>query len=104
VIAWQSDKGSTFENAGSVRFESAPGGRGTMVRVEMDIAPYGGALQAIAGRILGTDIGMRIQHDLRNFKQMMELGEVTESDASIHSGMHPAQPPREAVMAGKPAA
>ena len=30
--------------------------------------------------------------DLRRFKQVMELGEVVQSDASIHKGAHPARP------------
>jgi uncharacterized membrane protein len=68
LIAWRSAKNSGFENAGSVRFEAAPGGRGTIVRVEMSYAPSE-----------GEDIGRRILHDLRNFKQVLEVGEVTES-------------------------
>jgi len=93
VIAWKSVEGAAFENAGSVRFDKAPGDRGTIVRVDMDFAPGGGPLSALAGKLLGKDIGMRVHHDLRNFKQVLELGEVTQSDASIHPGMHPAQPP-----------
>jgi uncharacterized membrane protein len=93
AIAWRSVEGSKFENAGSVKFEKAPGNRGTLVRVEMDYAPSGGTVASTVGKILGTDIGQRINHDLRNFKQMLELGEVTQSDASIHESMHAAQPP-----------
>jgi len=91
LIEWRS-VGGAFSNTGSVRFETAPGQRSTIVRVEMDYAPEGGVLNSVIGKILGTDIGRRVMHDLRNFKQMLEIGEVTESDASIHSGMHPAQP------------
>jgi len=94
LISWRSTSGM-FANAGTVRFEPAPGGRGTIVRVEMDYAPNGGVLNSAVGRMMGTDIGQRILHDLRNFKQMLEIGEVTQSDASIHSGMHPAQPPAQ---------
>jgi uncharacterized membrane protein len=92
LIAWKSVNSPAFENAGSVRFEPAPGGRGTIVRVEMDFAPSGGILNSALGKVLGADIGSRILHDLRNFKQVLEVGEVIESDASIHSGMHAAQP------------
>ncbi len=93
LISWRSVNGATFPNTGSVRFESAPGGRGTVVKAELNYAPQGGPLDSAIGSIIGEDIGSRIQHDLRNFKQMLELGEVTQSDASIHSGMHPAHPP-----------
>jgi len=90
MIAWRSVEGSTFEHSGSVRFERAPGDRGTLVRVEMDYSATRTA--AALGKILQMDIGQRIAHDLRNFKQMLEIGEVTQSDASIHTGMHPARP------------
>jgi hypothetical protein len=33
-----------------------------------------------------------VDGDLRRFKQVLEVGEVVHSDASIHRGMHPAQP------------
>ena len=91
-ISWRSVKDATLDIAGQVRFDRAPGGRGTIVRVDMDFAPDGGALKSLAGKILGPDLRQRIMHDLRNFKQVLELGEVTQSDASIHPGMHPAQP------------
>jgi uncharacterized membrane protein len=97
LVAWRSLPDTTFENAGVVRFEKAPGNRGTLVQLEMDYAPNGGTLNVTVGKILGGDIGRRIAHDLRNFKQVLEIGEVTESDASIHPGMHAAQP------AGQPA-
>jgi uncharacterized membrane protein len=84
-----------FAHTASVRFDPAPRGRGTIVRVEMDFAPGGGVLHSALGKILGKGIGRRIQHDLRNFKQILEVGEVTESDASIYQGMHAAQPPAE---------
>jgi uncharacterized membrane protein len=98
LIEWKTVDGK-FAHTGSVRFDPAPGGRGTIVRVEMDFAPNGGVLNSalgkIPGKILGKGIGQRIQHDLRNFKQILEVGEVTESDASIYPGMHAAQPPAQ---------
>ena len=90
MISWRSVAGSQFEHTGSVRFEHAPGDRGTLVRVEMDYSPSRAA--AALGKALRMDIGRRIMHDLRNFKQVLEIGEVTQSDASIHPGMHAAQP------------
>jgi uncharacterized membrane protein len=86
LIAWRSLEGSKFTHSGSVRFEKAPGNRGTLVRVEMEPG------SSVASKVLGADLGRRISHDLRNFKQVLEVGEVTQSDASIHPGMHAAQP------------
>ncbi len=93
TIGWRTVAGSAFDHSGSVRFEQAPGGRGTLVRVEMDFSGNRGA--AMMGKLLKMDLGRRIMHDLRNFKQVLEVGEVTQSDASIHPGMHPAHPPEE---------
>jgi uncharacterized membrane protein len=89
-IAWRSTENSSFDHSGSVRFERAPGDRGTLVRVEIDYSRTRGA--TALGKILQMDVGRRIMHDLRNFKQVLEVGEVTQSEASVHPGMHPAQP------------
>ncbi len=90
--AWRSLEGADIDNSGSVRFERAPGGRGTVVRVEMEYAPPGGRISAKIARLFGAEPGQEIEQDLRAFKQVMETGEVIKSDASIHRGMHPAQP------------
>ena len=94
-ISWRSVEGSRFEHSGSVQFERAPGNRGTLVRVEIDFSRSRGA--AALGKLLRMDLGRRVMHDLRNFKQVLEVGEVTQSAASVHPGMHAAQPEPEAV-------
>jgi uncharacterized membrane protein len=90
MIAWRSVEESPFEHSGTVQFQPAPGGRGTLVRVEVDYSRTRGA--AALGKLLKMDLGRRICHDLRSFKQLLEVGEITKSEASIHPGMHPAQP------------
>ena len=90
LIAWRSVEGSEFENSGSVRFERAPGNRGTLVRVELDYSSNRAA--SALGKLMRMDLGRRIVHDLRRFKQVMEIGEITKSEASVHTGMHAAQP------------
>jgi uncharacterized membrane protein len=93
LIAWRSLEGSTVDNSGFVRFERAPGGRGTVVHVELRYCPPAGALGAAVAKLFGEEPRQQLYDDLRAFKQVMELGEVVKSDASIHTGMHPAQPP-----------
>jgi uncharacterized membrane protein len=93
VIAWRSLEGSTVENAGAVYFERAAGGRGTVVRVELQYNPPGGAIGAAVAKLFGEEPRQQLYDDLRAFKQILEIGEVVMSDASIHPGMHPAQPP-----------
>jgi uncharacterized membrane protein len=93
LIEWRSLEGSEVENSGSVRFELAGGGRGTVIRVELQYDAPGGAFGRGFAKLLGREPGQQIDDDLRAFKQVMETGEVVRSDASIHMGMHPAQPP-----------
>lgn len=92
LIAWRSLEGADVDNSGSVRFDRAPGGRGTEVRVEIEYTPPAGALGAGIAKLFGEAPEQQIKGDLYRFKQVMETGEVIHSDASIHQGMHPAQP------------
>lgn len=94
-IAWQTLPGSDVYHSGSVAFERAPGGRGTLVRVEMNYAPPGGAITATVAKLFGADPEMLVKGDLHRFRQILETGEVVHSDSSIHSGMHAAQPPAD---------
>ena len=91
LISWRSIEGSDLDCSGDVRFEDAPGRRGTHVRVDMEYRPEG-ALKGALARLFGKAPEQLISNDLRRFKQIMEVGEVVNSDASIYTGMHPAQP------------
>jgi uncharacterized membrane protein len=92
-IAWRSLPDSAIENSGSVQFERATGNRGTFVRVEITYMPPAGAAGAMAAKLFGEEPEQQLDDDLRALKQVIETGEVVKSDASIHSGMHAAQPP-----------
>jgi uncharacterized membrane protein len=91
VIAWESTPGSDVESRGIVKFQPAPGDRGTEVLVAFEYYPPAGRMGAAVAKLFGEEPGQQVQEDLRRFKQMMEVGEVVASDASIHQGMHPAQ-------------
>jgi uncharacterized membrane protein len=96
LISWRSLPDSQVPNAGTVRFVRAPGGRGTEVQLEVSYDPPAGAVGVTIAKLLGQEPSQQVDGDLRRFKQVMETGEVVHSDASIHRGMHPAQPPAEA--------
>jgi uncharacterized membrane protein len=98
-IAWRSLQNADVSNRGSVRFEDAPGNRGTEVHVELEYEPPGGRLGAIVAKLFGEEPGQQVRGDLRRFKQVMELGEVVQSDASLHKGAHPARPPEREELA-----
>jgi uncharacterized membrane protein len=94
-IAWKSVEGSQIDNSGTVLFEPGPHGRGTIVRVKLAYNPPRGGVGANLAKLFGKEAGQMLADDLRAFKQIIETGEIIQSDASIHSHMHPAQPPRE---------
>ena len=95
LIAWRSLPDAAVPNSGSVRFKDAPGGRGTEVLVELRYQPPGGKLGSLIAKLFGEEPEQQVKGDLRRFKQVIETGEVVHSDASIHRGPHPAQPPED---------
>jgi len=76
LIGWSSLPGSEVETAGSVHFEDAPGGRGTVISLELQYNPPGGQVAAAFAKLLGGDPADQIADDLRRLKQFMETGEV----------------------------
>ena len=97
-IAWRSTEDADVFNAGSVRFERAPGGRGTEVRVELEYKPPLGKIGSKVAMLFREEPGQQVMDDLRHFKQVMETGEILFSDATKQRGMHPAQPNDEPVQ------
>jgi uncharacterized membrane protein len=93
LISWRALPDSSVPNSGQVRFKDAPGNRGTEVTVELRYQPPGGKLGSFIAKLFGEEPAQQVKGDLRRFKQVMEVGEVVHSDASIHRAMHPAQPP-----------
>ena len=81
-IAWRSMEGADVYNAGSVEFEPRPGGRGTIVRVELEYRPPGGIAGTAFAMLFNQSPEQQIYDDLRRFKQIMEVGEVVRSDAA----------------------
>jgi uncharacterized membrane protein len=95
-IGWRSLPGADIDNSGVVRFERAPGGRGTVVKVEMRYSPPAGALGAGVAKLSGEEPEKQVWEDLHRFKQLMETGEIVRSEGSLAgmgSAQRPAQPP-----------
>ena len=77
VISWKTVGHSDLDNAGAVRFVEGPAGRGTEVRMTIDyIPPVGGKWAAKAAHFLGLDGSRDVRTSLRQFKQLMEAGEI----------------------------
>jgi uncharacterized membrane protein len=80
LIAWRSLEGADVDNAGSVRFEPAPEGRGTVVRVTLKYDPPAGKLGSLVAKLWGEEPSQQIEEDLRRFKQVMETGEIPTTE------------------------
>jgi uncharacterized membrane protein len=96
LIAWRSLQNADVANRGSVRFADAPGRRGTEVHVELEYEPPGGKLASIVAKLFGEEPSQQVAGDLRRFKQVIEIGEVVQSDSSVYRGPHPARPADQA--------
>jgi uncharacterized membrane protein len=93
-LSWRSLPGSRIHNAGSVYFEDAPAGRGTIVRVEIEAHP-GNVLGRAVGRALSPMTGQQVHEDLRRFKNLMEAGEIPTTvgqPAGRRSAINPHNP------------
>ena len=95
-VSWRSVEGSDVHSTGSVRFEPAPGGRGTEVVVEMEYDVPGGPIGSVIAILAGEEPKQQVSDALRRFKQVMETGEPILSAATANGRkvmQRPAQPP-----------
>ena len=76
LIAWRSRDGAQVQNAGSVRFEDAPGDEGTEITVALEYNPPGGKLGAAIAKLTRDSAGSQVYDCLRRFKALMEAGEI----------------------------
>jgi uncharacterized membrane protein len=76
ILAWRSLDGSDVDTAGVVRFERAPGDRGTIMRVQMQYSPPHSKAGVAITKLLSDAPAKQIDEDLRRFKQFIETGEI----------------------------
>jgi uncharacterized membrane protein len=67
-------------NWGVIRFEEAPGGRGTEVKVELEYESPAGTTGVLLAKLLGEEPSQQVEDGLRRFKQIMETGEVPTTE------------------------
>jgi uncharacterized membrane protein len=79
-ISWQSLPGATVENAGTVHFDRATGGRGTVVRVDLQYRIPGGAIGNAVAKLFGESPEKQIPVDLIRLKQLLETGEIARTE------------------------
>ncbi|HYO53034.1 SRPBCC family protein, partial [Archangium sp.] len=83
-IEWKTLPGSKLEHTGTIRFEDAPGGRGTVVHLALRYHVPGGRATAIIAKLLGDEPKQHLARGLRQFKQFLETGEVATVDSQPH--------------------
>ncbi|TDE03384.1 SRPBCC family protein [Jiangella asiatica] len=80
-ISWRSVPGGDVDNSGTVHFAPASGERGTEVRVVLHYDVPGGMVGTALATAVGEEPEQQVRDDLRRFKQVVETGRVTRSDA-----------------------
>ena len=95
VIAWKTVGDPDVPNAGAVHFNDAPAGRGTIVKVTLDYEPPGGRVGNFIARLFGEDPDRQVREDLRKFKQLMEVGEITTSARRVEDSAYVGSTPQE---------
>jgi uncharacterized membrane protein len=80
LIAWASVEGADIDNSGFVRFQKAPQGRGTEVKVVLEYNPPAGGLGATIAKLFGESPEQQIGDELRRFKMLMEAGEIATTE------------------------
>lgn len=75
-IAWRSLPGAAVATVGEIRFDRAPGERGTEVHVRMQYLPPAGKIGHWLATLVGEGPRKQMRDDLRRFRQLMETGEI----------------------------
>ena len=101
VITWRTLENADVDHAGAVRFERAAGGRGTIVKVNIQYNPIGGVIGSTIAKLFGEEPEQQLDDDLRRFKQVMEVGEVVVSDATLLGTGYFAQRPGQPAAAAE---
>jgi uncharacterized membrane protein len=76
LIAWRSDPEAEVPNAGSVRFEKAPGDEGTEVTVALEYDAPGGKVGAVLAKLSPDAPSHQVADTLRRLKALVEAGEI----------------------------
>src|SRR4051794_24121975 len=74
----QEQRDGSIPSEATVRFDPAPGDRGTEIHVEL---PEAGKLAGAAQKVTGSDPRAKALDELRRFKQLFETGVIARSDA-----------------------
>ena len=91
-ISWRTLPNSELSAEGSIRFQEAPGKRGTILTMTFQYDIPAGKLGGSLVKLLGKNASFKMQQDLRRFKALVETGEIPTIDGQSHG-------PRSALTA-----
>lgn len=80
-IAWRSTEEADIDHEGWVEFRDNAFGRGTEVRVMISYDPPAGLVGKLVAKVMQREPRIQARRELRRFKQLMETGEVSTSQA-----------------------
>ena len=81
VLAWESAEDADIRNTGRIEFRDAPPGRGTEITATIVYDPPGGDIGKLIAKLFQKEPKIQARRDLRRFKQLMETGEISTSEA-----------------------
>ncbi|WP_296598344.1 SRPBCC family protein [Phenylobacterium sp.] len=81
VIAWESVEGADIKNSGRIEFRDAAPGRGAVVTAIIVYEPPGGDFGKLIAKLFQKEPKIQARRELRRFKQLMETGEISTSQA-----------------------
>jgi len=81
LIAWESVEGADIKNTGRIEFRDGPPGRGTEVTATIVYDPPAGDLGKLIAKLFQKEPKIQARRELRRFKQLMETGEISTSEA-----------------------
>jgi uncharacterized membrane protein len=81
LLAWESVESADVKNAGRIEFRDGPPGRGTEITATIIYEPPGGDLGKLIAKLFQKEPKIQARRDLRRFKQLMETGEISTSQA-----------------------
>ena len=76
LIAWRTIGHPAVDHAGSLRFQPAPDGRGTEVRVTIEYYPSGGKSAEWGAKLMHADPAEQVKRDLARLKAYLETDEM----------------------------
>lgn len=83
-IGWHSVGEPDLPNKGTVEFKTAPGDRGTEVKVSIYYYPPGGAAGRAAAKVAHAVNAQQLEEDLKRLKQILETGEIATAKTAMN--------------------